>query len=85
LNVVIVHKEFSSFFSFFVVIPGAKKVRLQGGDTVDFNVKMPRPRRHVNKDSGWRIFWEEAGVDLVYGLEFIDLRAIDIALEDFVE
>jgi hypothetical protein len=54
-------------------------------DAIYFDIEMTGPGRNVNEDSRRRIFGEKAGVDRIDLGKFIDLGAVNIALEDFFQ
>src|SRR5262245_7037446 len=55
-------------------------------DTIDFDVKWSRPRRHVQEDAGRGVSRKIAGIDFVEDAEMRCVRrAVDIALQHAVQ
>src|SRR5262249_34879358 len=55
-------------------------------DTIDFDVKWSRPRRHVQEDAGRGVSRKIAGIDFVEDAEMRCVRrAVDIALQHAIQ
>jgi hypothetical protein len=56
-----------------------------GGNAINLDVEVPRPRGHVDKNPCRRVFWKESRVHGIDDRKVLNRCTVDIALEDVIQ